>query len=75
VSALLHAEAANNEVVRLSATVQQLLDALERGAVITEADLKMLRTDCGVLRYAVARTYHSISSEQRYRRLMEVCHG
>jgi hypothetical protein len=71
-SALLHAEAANNEVVRLSATLQELIDALAAGSVITEADLKMLRTDCGVLRYAVARTFHSISSEQRYRRLMEV---
>jgi hypothetical protein len=70
-TALLHAEAANNEVVRLSATVQELIDALAVGKVITAADLMVLRTDCGVLRYAVARTFHSISSEQRYRRLME----
>jgi hypothetical protein len=70
-SALLHAQAANNEAVRISASVQQLLDALERGQAITSGDLKMLRTDCGVLRYAVARTFHAISSEEKHRRLME----
>jgi hypothetical protein len=71
-TAVMAAEEANTEVVRLSLTIQTLLDAAKRGQAITEHDLHILHVDCGVLRVAVARAFHAVSHSAHSRRAEEI---
>lgn len=62
------AEAAHKEAISVSLSIQTLLDAVERGQTITADDLRIMRRDIGVLRCAVALTFHAVAHQSDERR-------
>lgn len=62
------AETAHNEASSLTLKIQQVLDAVRRGQVVTEHDMHSLLIDCRVLGVAVAQTFHALAHVPRERR-------